>query len=110
MSIPVGLPSLRDELHPYLVLNISGGQADCATWQITDGGKAIALFLSAETAGKYADRLGAPWRAMRPPRAGLLELIRLARSTGIQFAVLDPDDAKASRVFDLNQILAVVDG
>jgi hypothetical protein len=105
------LPSLREEIQPFIVFRIAGGQAECATWQVENGSKALALFLSAESAEAYrtAAGFGGEWRVVRPPRAGLLELLRASRQTGIALAVLDPDRQKARRVFDIAEILAAVD-
>lgn len=105
------LPTLRDEIEPFIVFRINGGQAECATWQAETGGKALALFLSAESAAAYraAAGLTAGWQVVRPPRAGLLELLRAGRQAGIGMAVLDPDGGKARRVFDIAEILAAVD-
>jgi hypothetical protein len=105
------LPSLREEIQPFIVFRVAGGQAECATWQVQTGAKALALFLSAESAEAYrsAAGLGAEWRVIRPPRAGLLELLRASRQTGMTLAVLDPDREKARRVFDIGEVLAAVD-
>jgi len=106
------LPSLREEIQPFIVFRIADGQAECATWQVQTGAKALALFLSAESAEAYrgAAGLGSEWRVVRPPRAGLLELLRTSRQNGIGLAVLDPGAEKARRVFDIGEILAAVDG
>ena len=106
------LPSLREEIQPFIVFRIAAGAAECATWQVQSGTKALALFLSQESAAAYcvAAELGPEWRVIRPPRAGLLELLRASRQAGIGMAVLDPDREKARRVFDIGEILAAVDG
>lgn len=106
------VPSLREEIQPFIVFRVAAGQAECATWQVETGAKALALFLSAESAEAYrgAAELGSEWRVVRPPRAGLLELLRASRQNGIGLAVLDPGREKARRVFDIGEILAAVDG
>lgn len=105
-------PSLRDEIQPFIVFRIAGGQAECATWQTDTGTKALALFLTEESANAYrvSAGLSPEWRVVRPPRPGLLELLRTSRAAGITIAVLDPDREKARRAFDINEILAAVDG
>ncbi|SRR5260370_26326808 len=108
LEFPVS--TLRDEIQPFILFRIADGQAECATWQITGGGKALALFLSEEAATTYGANLGPGWRVARPPRAGLLELLRASAASGISFAALDPDRDKAKRVFDLREIIAAVDG
>ncbi len=104
------VPTLRDEIQPYIVFRINAGQAECATWQIAGGEKALAIFLTKEAATAYGASLGPGWRVARPPRDGLLELLRTSSAAGISFAALDPDRDKAKRVFDLREILAAVDG
>lgn len=103
--------AIRDELEPFIVFRIAGGQAECATWQIENGSKALALFLSHDSAAAYMQSAGldASWRVFRPKRAALLELLRAGRAGGIAFAVLDPDRQKARRVFDISEILLAVD-
>ena len=87
------------------------GSADCATWQVESGVKALALFTAEEAAETYraAAGLGSDWRVLRPPRAGLLELLRTSRAAGIGLAVLNPDVKQAKRIFDIGEILAAVD-
>src|SRR5437762_13008150 len=98
MEINIGnamseLPSLREEIEPFILFRIAGGEAECATWQVDTGAKALALFLSAESAEAYraAAQLGPEWRIVRPPRAGLLELLRASEKAGVALAVLDPN-------------------
>src|SRR5260221_10500382 len=85
--------SLRDEIEPFIVFRVANAQAECATWQVDSGAKALALFLSQESATSYraASGLGDEWRVFRPKRAALLELLRASQASGITLAVLDPD-------------------
>src|SRR5262245_35436193 len=110
-DIAPGLPSLRDEIEPFIVFPLRGGGGDWATWQIELGAKALALFLSQESAQAYCGKagLGAEWKVFRPNRAAMLELLRTSRSAGIALAVLDPDTQKARRLFDINEILTAID-
>lgn len=110
-EFPSAMPSLRDEIEPFILFRLAGGQAECATWQVEAGAKALALFLSEAAASAYAatSGLGSDWRVFRPKRAAMLELLRASRASGIALAVLDPDQQKARRVFDINEILAAVD-
>src|SRR5262245_9771209 len=91
-----GVASLRNEIEPFIVFPLAGGEAECATWQIDSGAKALALFLSQESAAAYCGKvgLGAEWRVFRPNRAAMLELLRTSRNAGIALAVLDPDTQK----------------
>jgi len=104
------VPTIRDEIEPFIVFRIVDGHAECATWQIAGGDKALALFLTEGAATAYGANLGEGWRVARPPRAGLLELLRAGAATGVSFAALDPDRDKAKRVFDLREVLAAIDG
>jgi hypothetical protein len=103
-------PSLRDEIEPYIVFRLAGGAAECATWQVETGGKALALFLSQESAAAYCSTsgLGSEWRVFHPKRGAMVELLRASRNAGIALAVLDPDANKARRVFDINEILTAI--
>ena len=100
-----------EELSPYLLYRITGDQLECALWQLEDGRKALALFLSGDQATAYhqATHLGEEWKMLRPERRDLLEIIRTAYHSGVQLAVLDPDSTKAKRIFDLQDIINLTD-
>jgi hypothetical protein len=102
--------ALRDEIEPFILFRILDGQANCATWQIETGEKALALFLSQESANAYAaaSGFGPEWRVFRPKRAATLELLRTSQASGISYAVLDPDQQKARRIFRIDDILSAV--
>lgn len=110
-DLPPSMSNLRGEIEPFIIFRVAGGQAECTTWQIESGAKALALFLSQESAAAYAASagLGSEWRVFRPKRAAMLELLRASRASGIAMAVLDPDQQKARRVFNIDEILAAVD-
>jgi hypothetical protein len=105
-----GLVYVSEELRPYIVYRMEDGQIECAIWQLKEGEKALALFLSADTAMAYRDatQADAAWHVFRPTREGLVQLIRACYQVGIRFAVLDPDREKAKQIFDLEAVLAVV--
>ena len=98
---------VSDEIEPYVVYRIDGEQIECAIWQIEDGRKALALFLSGDAATTYKDSagLGAEWKIFRPARKVLLQLLDGGYQAGIGLAVLDPDLKTAKRVFDIRQVL-----
>jgi hypothetical protein len=98
------------ELEPYVVYRLQNGQIECAIWQLQGGPGALALFLSGESAATYqqATHPGPEWKVLRPPRQGLLHLLRACYQAGILHAVLDPDREKARQVFDLKEVLSVV--
>jgi hypothetical protein len=94
------------EIEPYILYRVEGAQLECALWQLQQGERALAVFLSADSATAYRDaaRL-AGWRVLRPGREALLELVRAHVGAGVRYAVLDPDLAQAKRIFDLQAIL-----
>ena len=98
---------MSDEIQPYVVHRIDGGQMECALWRFSDGRPALALFLTEESATSYraSARLGTGWSIFRPEKELLLELLKSCFDAGIAFAVLDPDAEKAKRIFDLRAIL-----
>src|SRR5437588_5979165 len=72
LRMPDNSPAAIDpaELNPQLLYRVDGGQARFATWRLTDGHEALALFTTAEAATKYCDDLevSAGWTAYQPPR------------------------------------------
>lgn len=105
------MTSLSD-LRPYIVIRVVDGVAECATWQVQDGGRALAMFLSENTARRYRQDAGLSdeWRVVQPPQRGLLELLRTSQSAGIGMAAVDPDGSRAVRVVSIAEILLAVDG
>lgn len=102
---------MTDEIDPYVVYRIDGDQMKCALWQIKEGQMALALFLSGDSATNYRQSaaLGADWKIFRPAKEALLQLLIACVQDGIGFAVLDPDLEKAKRIFDISEILKMVD-
>jgi hypothetical protein len=99
---------MSDEIEPFVVYRIVGGQMECALWRFQDGRTALALFLTEDTATSYRDaaNLDAEWKVFRPEKATTLrELLKGCFDAGVAFAVLDPDQDKAKRIFDLRAIL-----
>lgn len=101
---------LMQEIQPYILYRLDGGQLECALWQIKDGPKALALFLTDEKAAAYrtAGQLGEKWTVFRPARPALLELLKACHQAKIEYAVVDPTPEKAKRVFNIGEILAAV--
>ncbi len=79
-------------------------------WQLKEGPKALALFLSGDAAKSYknACHLGPEWLTFQPARDVLLQLMKGCDQAGIGYAVLDPDLEKARRIFDIKEILTGV--
>jgi hypothetical protein len=83
---------------------------ECALWQVKEGPKALALFLSGDAATSYreAAALGAEWKVLCPAKNALLQLLKSCYEAGIGLAVLDPDLEKAKRIFNIQEILSGV--
>lgn len=98
---------MSDEIEPYVIYRIDGDQMVCALWQIEDGRKALALFLSGDAATSYLESacLGAQWKIFRPSKKVLLQLLNGGYQSGIGHAVLDPGLETAKRIFSIQEIL-----
>jgi hypothetical protein len=101
---------VTEEILPFIIYRLSNGELECALWQLQEGQKALAVFLTADNAAAYhqANRLGTEWKIFRPQRMALLEVLRACSQADIGLAVLDPDLKQAKRVFDIKEILAAV--
>src|SRR6476661_463840 len=98
---------LDPELHPHLVYRIDGDQARFATWRLTQGHEALAIFTTTEAAAKYLAELGssAGWTVFEPPREKLIDVLFGCREAGILYAALDPLGGNAKTLFDIPQVL-----
>jgi hypothetical protein len=99
---------MTDEIHPYLVYRIADGRLECALWQLREGPRALAMFLSGDSATAYRDAAhpGEEWKVFRPAKENLWQLLKECYHAGICYAVLDPDGDKAQRIFDIKSILS----
>ena len=99
------------DLLPQLLYRVEHEQARFATWRMTDGHEAIAIFTTGDAATKYCavltDAFG--WTIYQPPRDKLIEIFRGCRSAGILYAALDPLDGNAKTLFDIPRVLAAAD-
>jgi len=97
---------VNEEIEPYVLYRVDGPQVECALWQLQQGEKALALFLSGDAALSYSAAAQlAGWEVLRPDRPALLELLQAYVQAGVKYAVLDPDLQQAKRIFDLRAIL-----
>jgi hypothetical protein len=96
------------ELLPQLLYRVDGEVARFATWELTDGHEALALFTSVEAATAYRNDLteAGAWNIYQPPRDKLIEVLQACRATGILYAALDPVGGSAKTLFDIPQVLA----
>ncbi len=107
----MNIVNVNDEIEPYIVYRIDGEQMECALWQFKDGPKALALFLSGDAASTYtaSAKSGPGWKMFCPAKETLLQLLKGCRDAGIEYAVLDPDNEKAKRIFRIHDILVAVE-
>ena len=110
MSNPSLTNDAGHELHPQLLYRVDGDEARFATWELTDGHEALALFTTVEAATKYRSDLAEAqaWNIYQPPRDTLIEILQTCRSTGILYAALDPLVGSAKSLFDIPKVLAAV--
>jgi hypothetical protein len=105
--MPAIQPASPTELNPQLLYRIDGDSARFATWGVTDGHEALALFTTADAAEKYrvdlADATG--WTRFQPDRDKLVEILQACRAAGILYAALDPLGGSARTLFDIPQVL-----
>ena len=103
---------MSDEIEPFIVYRLTRGQVQCAIWKLTDGSQALAVFLTSESAAAYqkAAGLGKEWTVFRPSKEALLQLLKACHEAGVAYAVLDPDEKQAKRVFDLQQVIQQAEG
>jgi hypothetical protein len=106
-----GARNVTEDVLPYVVCRSEGSQAELALWQLATGQRAVALFLSEETAAAYRATAHpeAEWRVFRPARETLVQLLRMGYQSGILYAVLDPERDRAKRIFVLEQVLAAAE-
>jgi hypothetical protein len=97
-----GRRALSDEIEPYVLVRVQRGEAECAVWEVVGGHRAVALFLTEESARAYRDLAGlAGWQIVKPSREALRELLAACVAAGVRLAALEPDGAQAKRLFNL---------
>jgi len=110
-STPGGTPTPEDmpnsqELEPHVIYLNDPVQPRCATWRLSQGHEALALFTSSEAASAYQTaHLNGNWQVFRPGRTALLSLLRASEAQGVLYAVLDPAGETARRIFDVPLVL-----
>jgi hypothetical protein len=102
------LTAALDELHPHLLYCSDAGSAALATWRLKGGQESLAIFTTAEAAGKYQAELedSSRWTIYQPPRDKLAVILESSLSCGIRIAALDPAGGSARTLFDLVQVAA----
>ena len=96
------------ELSPHLLYQVVDQQAQFATWRLTTGHEALALFTTVAEAERYQAELAnsAGWSLLMPARDKMLDILRLCRASGILYAALDPAGGVAKTLFDIPQVLS----
>ena len=69
---------MSDEIEPFILYRLSGGQVECAIPKLTDGSQALAVFLTSASAVAYQKvaGLGKEWTVFRPSKEALLQLLK----------------------------------
>ena len=104
------MDNVSEEIQPYVVYRIDGDQVECALWQLKEGQKALAFFLSGDSAVSYRDSTshGTDWKVLCPATENLVKLLKAYYQAGIEYAVLEPDLEKAKRIFNIRELLSAV--
>lgn len=77
-----------------------------ALWQVADGPICLALFSTRENAARYAARMGIdPSTAEQLEAQPFVELLVECFRSEVRWAVLDPEDRYAKKLFDLADVL-----
>jgi hypothetical protein len=99
------------ELHPHVLYRTEGHIAHFATWRLSEGHEALALFTTVDGAKKYRDDLpeSQSWTLYEPPREKLIEILAACRASGILYAALDPIGGSAKALFDIPRVLAAAE-
>jgi hypothetical protein len=95
------------DLLPQLLYRIEDQQARFATWRMTDGHEALAIFATVDTATAYCAALSDArgWMIYQPPREKVIDILTKCRAAGILYAALDPIGGAAKTLFDIPQVL-----
>lgn len=99
--------SASDEIEPFVAYQVEGEKMDFALWPMEDGGRALALFLTAEAARAYVDSSDLPgdWRVVRPAKNDLLKILEECWEAGVLKAVLDTGNEGRQILFDIFEVL-----
>lgn len=92
------------ELEPFLLVDVEAG-GRCATWRLAENdAEALAIFHESGTAEAYRSAIadGACWHTIQPDRSQLAQILKAAIEAGVDYAVLDPDQSSAKRIFQLD--------
>jgi hypothetical protein len=97
----------NDEFEPYLLYRVGASAIECALWTLPDGAGALAMFLTETAANQHCAVAtgGEQWRAARPPRAELIQVLKLVYRSGLRYAVLNPTAESGSHIFELHRVL-----
>ncbi|MGH7136811.1 MAG: hypothetical protein ACREHD_13815, partial [Pirellulales bacterium] len=96
-----------DEVQPYVAYQVEDDKMDFAVWPMADGGRALALFLTADAARAFVDgaQLAGEWRIVRPAKPDLLKILEECWEAGVLKAVLDTAQDGRQMLFDIFEVL-----
>lgn len=96
-----------DEVEPFVAYRLDGDKMHFALWPLPEGGNALALFLTAETARGFLDstQLSGDWRIVRPTKPDLLRILEECWEAGTLKAVLDTAQDGKQMLFDIFEVL-----
>lgn len=99
--------STADEVEPYVAYQVEGDKMDFAVWPLAEGGRALALFLTADAARAFVDgaQLAGDWRIVRPAKPDLLKILEECWEAGVLKAVLDTAQDGRQMLFDIFEVL-----
>jgi predicted ATPase len=90
-----------------LLYRPDASDARLATWRLSTGHEALALFTTREQAETYRASLAeeTAWQVFEPSRDILVEILQACRAMGILYAALDPLDGAAKTLFNIPEVL-----
>lgn len=110
MEPALALPSF--DANPFLLMRKGAQAAEFATWRLSTGQLAVALFLDAATAEAYRTTAGlsADWCAEQLAPEALVRLFEHAVARDCAHAALNPGASAALRLFPLADVVASAKG
>lgn len=96
-----------DEVEPFVAYRLDGDKMDFAVWPMPDGRRALALFLTAESARAFlgTSSHSGDWRIVRPTKSDLMTILEECWEAGTLHAVLDTGQEDKHVLFDIFDVL-----
>jgi len=95
------------DLEPFLLYIEAERQAEFAVWRLASGESALAMFLDRDEAQRYRSEanLGEAWNVYQPAPDMLRSILEACQAHGIEYAVLNPDQNQARRIWRVKDVL-----